>query len=319
MDQTEYNYLIDENLAGSRLDKALVELNDLSRTRLQQLIKDGFVEVNHEQCLNPKYTMKDGDKIALSIPENKPSTIEAVAGKLDVIFEDECLLVINKPAGMTVHPGAGTKNDTLVHYLLHHCQDNLSGIGGVERPGIVHRLDRDTSGLMIVAKDDFTHHHLSEQLQTRTLKRTYQALAWGMIRQSNGTIETQLGRAQNDRTRMAVVKHGGKFARTHFKLLKLFALNNMSFVECYLDTGRTHQIRVHLSHIGHSIVGDQTYGKNTRKLGKSTTLTPEDIIQRQALHACKLEFIHPKTNEAICLEVDLAADIQKMLDLLENN
>ena len=317
MNRQEYNYLIDEKLDGSRLDKTLASCSEFSRTRIQQLIKEKNVRINGDISTDNKYITRTGDQINLQVPEPTPSHIEGVEGVLDIVFEDQYLLVINKPAGMTTHPGSGTQNDTLVHFLLHHCQGQLSGIGGVERPGIVHRLDRDTTGLIVIAKDDATHQNLSKQLQERTLKRTYHALVWGIMHSSEGVIETLIGRAKNDRKRMAVVTHSGKLARTHYKLLKLLPKASMSLVECELDTGRTHQIRVHLSHIGHSIVGDQTYGKNKRKLNRNELITPDDILSRQALHACKLEFIHPQTSQIMSFAAPLPQDFSKLLTVID--
>lgn len=317
MSTEHYNYIATEKLAGSRLDKALSELSPFSRARIQALIKSGHILVNSLVQTSNDFIVRADDELTIYVPNLQKSAITATKGDLDIVFEDQYLLVVNKPAGMTTHPGAGTSDDTLVHYLLEHCKGNLSGIGGVERPGIVHRLDRFTSGLIVIAKSDDVHHHLSAQLQERMLKREYIALVWGIVKNTQGVIESQIGRSTKDRTRMAVLKHGGKFARTHYYTSHIYPTYNISMLECLLDTGRTHQIRVHLSSIGHSIVGDQIYGDNKRKLKLHPALQ-EFIPERQMLHAAKISFIHPISNEQLCFIAEMPDDMAYLLSKLEN-
>lgn len=317
--------------AAQRLDKFLCSVcPDLSRSYLQQLIADGHLLSNATPITNAAAKVKSGTVYTLHIPNVQPLALEPVAMALDIVFEDEHLLVINKQAGLTVHPAPGTHEATLVHGLLAHCGDSLSGIGGVARPGIVHRLDKDTSGLIIAAKTDVAHQHLSAQLKDRSLSRTYQAVCWGVPNPVNGTIDAPIGRHPKDRTRMAVVSRNGKEARTHYRTLQPLRITQRAaivplaaHIECQLETGRTHQIRVHLNHIGHGLIGDPLYGsKHDSKMKKlSLDSEPETMriisgYRRQALHAARIRFKHPVTGESIELESALPADMQALLNSL---
>ena len=331
----EQTVLIPPKLNGERLDKALAALLDnLSRSQLQRLIGEGAVKLGEEPITNLKHKTREGEQYSLSIPEVKQSQLTPVKMKLDIVFEDEHLLVINKPAGLTVHPAASTGDEpTLVHGLLAHCADSLSGIGGEARPGIVHRLDKDTSGLMLVAKHDESHAHLSAQLEKRTLKRTYLALCWGVPNPLYETIETEIARSKSDRKKMAVVQSGGKFARTHYEAIKQFhaplardkrtLAPIASQILCELDTGRTHQIRVHMTHIGHPLIGDPVYGGNTNAKLARFGLDPElkqfflDARQ-QMLHALGIRFIHPVSGEEHTYEIPPSAAMADMISRLQN-
>ncbi|MBP7189852.1 MAG: RluA family pseudouridine synthase [Rickettsiaceae bacterium] len=317
MDQ--YSFKISENLDGIRLDKAVTILSDFTRSRIQQLIKERVVFLNGiivEDC--SKYVHL-GDEIRFSVPAPRDSAMLPADIELDVIYEDNDLLVINKQAGLTVHPGAGQHDDTLANALLKHCGDSLSGIGGVTRPGIVHRLDRDTSGLMVVAKNDLSHTNLAKQIENRELKRIYKAILWGVPTPHEGTITTNIARNIRERTKMQVVQNGGKFAKTHYKVLEILD-GKLSLVECRLDTGRTHQIRVHMTHIGHSIIGDQTYGSNNRKISNNYKGDIADKLKsfgRQALHSCYIEFTHPTSNKVLSFSSDLPQDMQELIGYIK--
>ena len=305
-------------VASTRLDHYLVQqLPELSRSRIQALISEGHCSVNDVTVLDTSHKAKIGARIALHIPAPREMHINASDIPLDVVFEDEHLLVINKPAGLTVHPAAGHYDDTLVNALLAHCGKSLSGIGGVMRPGIVHRLDKDTSGLLVVAKHDEAHQHLSKQLQARTMKRHYIAIVWGVPKLTVGTIKGAIGRSQVNRKKMAVVKKDGREATTHYKVLETYPYKSLliaSKVECILDTGRTHQIRVHMSHNGTSLVGDPLYGSPPQK-----NRFPHDWARnfpRQALHAKILRFIHPINGQALDFESDLPPDMNQLINSL---
>jgi 23S rRNA pseudouridine1911/1915/1917 synthase len=287
---------------NERIDKLLVELNpDRSRSQVQTWIKENYVSVNGEE-IKPNYKCKVDDEIKWSIPEVKPLELEPENIPLDILYEDRDLLVVNKPKGMVVHPSAGHGTGTLVHALLYHCED-LSGINGVERPGIVHRLDKDTSGLLLVAKHDQAHQHLSDQFAEKKVERKYVALVHGEIPHETGIIDAPIARDPKHRQRMAVVD-SGKNAVTNFRVLKTFP--DYSYIECSLETGRTHQIRVHMKYIEYPIVGDPLYGP--RK-----TLD----VNGQALHAKKLGCIHPRTKEWIEFESDLPEYFSDVLERIE--
>ena len=298
---------------GQRLDKALAAgLPGLSRSRVQALLEQGCVRDGSGRAVtDPSMKVKPGQTFDVFIPEAEPAQPEAQDIPLDVVYEDEDVLVIDKPAGMVVHPAAGNPDGTLVNALLAHCGDSLSGIGGVRRPGIVHRLDKDTSGLMVVAKNDRAHHALTEQFSGRTLSRTYRALVWGVPSPREGRIEGNIGRSSTDRKKMAVVTGGGKHAATRYRVVRSFG-TALALVECTLETGRTHQIRVHAQHIGHPVAGDDKYGdaEVNRRLREQVGL------RRLFLHAASLEFALDGGKVPYVLNAPLAPELVEVLDRL---
>lgn len=296
----ENEFLVETQHHQQRLDKVLVELMpEFSRANLQRSISNGEVLVNDIE-VKANFKVKTNDLITLSVSEPQELNVEAEDIPLDILYEDHDLLVINKPKGLVVHPGAGNPNHTLVNALLFHCND-LSGINGILRPGIVHRIDKDTSGCLVVAKNDITHQGLSAQLQEHSLKRTYLALVHGIISHNAGKIEAPIGRDPKDRQKMMVTPINAKAAMTHFKVIERF--KNTTLVECQLDTGRTHQIRVHFNFIGHPLVGDDKY---------TTQKTLE--TQGQMLHAIRIEFTHPKTKEKMAFEAQAPDIFTKIVD-----
>ncbi|MFN7710385.1 MAG: RluA family pseudouridine synthase [Holosporales bacterium] len=304
---------------GARLDAYLAQtLPQLSRTRLKELIEAGQVACQGHVVTTASLKLKGGEVIVVTIPPAAPAAIAAQEIPLDVVFEDEDIIVINKSAGLVVHPGAGNVDQTLVNALLHYCGDRLSGIGGVERPGIVHRLDKGTSGLMVVAKNDAAHHSLSAQFADRTLSRLYLALVWGVPNPLQGVVEGHIGRSRHDRQKMALVTSSGKPARTHYITRRSFG-RMASLVECKLDTGRTHQIRVHMTSIQHPLIGDPQYGRPPRGvpagfLAKVNPLTEDNT--RPCLHAWRLQLRHPRTGELCHFETDPPADFLAVEALL---
>ncbi|KGX88520.1 RluA family pseudouridine synthase [Pontibacillus litoralis] len=300
MNEQQYNITQEEQ--GTRLDKWLTgHLEETSRSQVQSWITDGHVLVNG-QSVKSNYKCQLGDDIEWSIPEPEPLEIQPENIPLDIVYEDEDVIVVNKPKGMVVHPSAGHESGTLVHALLYHCTD-LSGINGVMRPGIVHRIDKDTSGLLMVAKNDKAHASLAEQLVNKTVDRKYIAIVHGEISHEYGTIEAPIGRDLKDRQKMAVVE-GGKEATTHFRVLHVY--KQFSFVECVLETGRTHQIRVHMKYIDHPLAGDPKYGPRR-------TLD----LNGQALHAGHIAFTHPTTNERLSFDREAPESFQLALQQLE--
>ena len=268
-----------------------------SRSSIQALIKAGAIRVNGQKT-RPAYLVQPGDEIAVELPEPKPLAARPEALPLSIAYEDDDLLVVNKAAGMTVHPAPGATEGTLVNALLHHCRD-LSGINGALRPGIIHRLDKETSGLLLVAKRDAVHRTLAASLQAHQIERRYAALAWGVLREENGRIEAPIGRHPKNRKKMAVVEDG-RAAATHFSVVEYCPFTTL--VECQLETGRTHQIRVHLAHIGHPVFGDPVYGGRDQARGVRPEYRRQanwmlSLIRRQALHAQKLRFAHPTTGD----------------------
>ena len=284
-----------------RIDKVLTTLEpEITRSQLKNLINDGHVTVNG-QAVKPKYKVQAGDKISLVKPEPQSLELTPENIPLDIVYEDDDVIVVNKPQGMVVHPAPGHPDHTLVNALLYHSP--LSTINGTFRPGIVHRIDKDTSGLLMVAKNDLAHQSLAEQLRNKTNKREYLALVYGQIKEDEGTIDAPLGRNPQDRKKQAVVKDG-RHAVTHFKVVKRY--DNFTLVKCILETGRTHQIRVHMKYIGHPLVGDPLYGPR-KVIGKNG----------QFLHAALLGFKHPRTGKEMVFEAPLPENFQKMLDKLD--
>lgn len=290
--------------SGERLDKFLSEhVAGVSRSYAAKLCEEGRVYLDDSAVLSKKYKVKAGEEITIDIPDPEEITAEPEDIPLDVVYEDEDVIVVNKPQGMVVHPASGNLSGTLVNALLHHCKGQLSGINGVIRPGIVHRIDKDTSGLLVVAKNDSAHTRIAVQLKLRKPFRRYWALVNGNIREDSGTVNKPIGRNPNDRKKMAVVK-GGKDAVTNYRVLERFG--RYTLVECILETGRTHQIRVHMASIGHSIVGDPVYGvKNDRF-----------PVNGQLLHAKTLGFEHPSTGEIMEFESEIPEYFKKVLDQL---
>jgi len=293
--------------AGWRLDRALAAaLPTLSRERLKTLISAGNVTRDRTAVRDPASKVQPGDAFTVAVPDPRPATNEAQAIPLVIAFEDEHLIVVDKPAGLVVHPACGNLDGTLVNALLHHCQGSLSGIGGVERPGIVHRIDKDTSGLMVAAKTDRAHTGLARQFADHSIDRRYKAIVKGVPRPASGRIEGNLGRSSTNRKKMAVVGPSqGKHAVTHYRTIE--PLRDAALVECRLETGRTHQVRVHMASIGHPLIGDQVYGRGHPGL-------PD--FRRQALHAARLGFIHPVTSAALAFESEMPEDMQLLFSHL---
>lgn len=300
--------------SGVRLDKALAAaLPALSRERLKALILDGRVEGGRGAAVrDPARKVEEGQQFTLRIPEPAASEAEAQDIPLSVVYEDSDLIVVDKPAGLVVHPAAGNPDGTLVNALLHHCAGQLSGIGGVARPGIVHRIDKDTSGLLVIAKTDRAHEGLSRQFKDHSIERRYLAIVTGVPVPPAGTVDTWIGRSATNRKKMAVQNEGrGKRAITHYHMLR--RLDKAALVECRLETGRTHQVRVHMGHIGHPLLGDPVYGG---RKGKFSDVLAKLSFRRQALHAASLGFIHPVTDERLLFDSAVPADMQELLSQL---
>ena len=297
--------LIKPNDAGQRLDAWLAEaLPDLTRSAAARLCGEGRVTAGG-RALAKNYRLTGAEELSVTLPDPEPLDAAPEDIPLDVVYEDGDVIVVNKPKGLVVHPAPGHPDGTLVNALLHHCGDSLSGIGGALRPGIVHRIDRDTSGLLIAAKNDFAHQRLSAQLQDHTLSRVYRCIVVGNLREDAGTVDAPIGRCPADRKKMAVVA-GGRPAVTHWTVLE--RLPGHTYVECRLETGRTHQIRVHMASIGHPILGDTVYGSKK----------PVPGLQGQCLHAVGLRFLHPRTGEAVELWCELPEEFQAQLRRLES-
>ncbi len=303
---------VSETMAGERLDAALASYADMSRSAAAKLIEAGNVTVGG-RTVSKKYAVKAGDEIEAILPEPEEYDVLAEDIPLDVIYEDEYIIVINKPKGMVVHPAPGNYTGTLVNALLHHCRDSLSGIGGVMRPGIVHRIDKDTSGLLVVAKCDEAHTKLSEELKYHGICREYVALVRGGFSAEGGTVDYPIGRHPVDRKKMAVILTKDKAARdavTHFTVLERFG--EVSYLALRLETGRTHQIRVHMSYTGHPLLGDEVYASSKTAFEKRHP----SLFCGQALHARRLELTHPKSGERMSFECPLPESFEKALDLL---
>lgn len=313
---------------GERLDRVLAQrLPDLSRSRLKALILDGHVRLDGALINDPGLKLKNATSVSVDVPDAIDPEPKAENIPLSIIYEDEDLIVIDKPAGLVVHPGAGNETGTLVNALIAHCGDTLSGIGGVKRPGIVHRLDKDTSGLLVVAKNDAAHQGLSAQFadhgRTGPLERAYRALVWGVPDRASGTIDANLDRSTHARDKMAVVREGkGREAITHWQREESFGDPKApiaSLLTCRLETGRTHQIRVHMTHLGHPLLGDATYGSGYKTKEKHLPPAAQTALAdlgRQALHAAELGFVHPRTGEFMHFESELPPDFEHLLTAL---
>jgi 23S rRNA pseudouridine1911/1915/1917 synthase len=307
------NVAIAPDMAGWRLDRALAALiPTLSRERLKALISTGSVASGDTLARDPAAKVRPGSDYAVTIPAPTPAHNEAQDIPLDIVFEDDHLLVVDKPAGLVVHPAAGNFDGTLVNALLHHCAGRLSGIGGVARPGIVHRIDKDTSGLMLVAKTDRAHEGLAKQFADHSIERRYLAIVSGQPRHLEGKVDAPLARSPINRKKIAIVPEGkGKRAVTHWKVLT--PLNDAALIECRLETGRTHQVRVHMASIGHPLVGDPVYGKTRTAHG---AILRDLGFHRQALHAALIGFIHPVDRKSVRFESKMPDDLQRLFSIL---
>ena len=327
-----HRFKVTEADAGERFDRCFaMRFPDFSRSRIKALIKEGHAQCNGQTLDEPNYRVKPGDSLEITIPAVEDAVPRPEHIPLQVAFEDEYLLVVDKPAGMVVHPAAGNWQGTLVNALIAHCGESLSGIGGVRRPGIVHRLDKLTSGLIVVAKTDMAHKALSRAFadhgRTGKLERRYHTLVWGVLDRTRGTIRANIGRKSDHRQKMAVVAEGGKVAVTHYQVLKTLGGKTedgahwdgpiASLVECSLETGRTHQIRVHMAHIGHPLIGDPVYGSGFKS---KVEILPEEVrnavlrLNRQALHASILGFLHPSSAEPMLFESKLPPEMEDIID-----
>lgn len=301
---TEHRLICNEN--GIRLDK-FISVTDvgLSRSAAVNLIENSGVTVNEKQ-VDKKYRLSAGDVVILQIPDPVPYEAKAENIPLDIVYEDDYLLVVNKPKGMVVHPAAGNYDGTLVNALLYHCGESLSGINGVLRPGIVHRIDKDTSGLLIVAKNDFAHAHLAKQIKDHSFTREYEAVVFGNLKNDEGTVDAPIGRNPNDRKKMCVTAKNSKNAVTHYSVIRRY--KGYTHIKCILETGRTHQIRVHMAYLGHPVAGDVVYGVKNEKVP----------FTGQCLHARKIGFVHPKTEEYLEFTSQLPDYFNDFLTKLNN-
>lgn len=302
--QREFRFIITEEMEDERIDKCLNTLMEsLSRSYIQKLLAEGKVTVNG-RSVKPSYRVSADDEVILVLP---PSIIPDILPEkipLSILYEDQDVIVIDKPKGMVVHPAPGHYEGTLVNALMYHCQNELSGINGVLRPGIVHRIDRDTTGSIIACKNDHAHNEIARQLKEHTIVRKYQAIVHGVLMEEEGTVHTLIGRHPIERKKMAVVDRGGKEAITHYRVLKHF--QNTTYIECILETGRTHQIRVHMAHLGHPLLGDQVYGVKSNPYK----------LNGQTLHAGILGFMHPSTNTYVEIKAPLPEYFEKLLKIL---
>jgi len=320
---TNYSFIVNEDLNNKRIDQVVAnQYPKISRTKVNKIIKNNLLKLNGSTFNDPSAKVKLGDQIEfVSLQEER---VNLVPKKMDlkIIFEDEDIIIIDKPIGMVVHPGAGNFENTMVNGLLYHCKNKLSGISGEDRPGIVHRIDKDTSGLLVVAKNDQAHAFIAKQFEEHTIKRSYLVFVYGILRPLHGRIETLIGRNKTNRQKMSADVTKGKEAITNYETLEVFKgskIVDISLVKCMLETGRTHQIRVHMSHKGNPILGDQTYGKKIKKL-RGVDQEFEDILKslkRQALHAHTLGFVHPKTNQDVFYASELPEDLNKLKNRLE--
>ena len=323
MKKNIFNTTVPLNYHGNRIDKFLQsQINELSRTRLQTLIRDGQVKLNDITINDVSKKIKENDQIKINFPPPKITFIKPKKIPLEILYDDDDIVVINKSPGVVVHPGAGNYEETIVNGLLFKYQNNLSSVGGKLRPGIVHRIDKDTSGVIVVAKNDNAHIRLSEQFSNHTIKRIYEALVWGSLKPQNGKINEKISRSVKNRQLMSVRKEKGKIAITNYKTLKVFQnlnLPKISLIECQLETGRTHQIRVHMNFKGNPILGDRSYGKSKKKFKKIDPNLEKKInnFNRQALHAKSLGFIHPKTKKEFFFEARRPKDFDTLIKSLK--
>ncbi len=322
MEKKIFNFTTDNHSAESRIDKFLqIRFKNVSRTRLQNLIRDGNVQLNNKTINETSKKLKENDNIKVYFPEPKETHIKPYKMDLDILYEDDDIIIINKSTGIVVHPGAGNYEKTLVNALLFKYKNKLSGIGGKLRPGIVHRIDKDTSGVIVVAKNDNAHVNLSKQFSDHTIKRSYEALIWGVLKPRNGKINEKISRSTKNRQLMAVRKDKGKIAITNYKTIEVFQNLNIpkiSLIECQLETGRTHQIRVHMNFKGNPILGDRSYGKSKTKFKKIDLMIEKKInnFKRQALHAKSLGFLHPRTKKEIFFEAKRPKDLDDIIKSL---
>jgi len=320
---TNYSFIVNEDFNNKRIDQVVAnQYPKISRTKVNKIIKNNLLKLNGNIFNDPSVKVKLGDQIEFeNLQEDR---IDLVPKKMDlkIIFEDEDIIIIDKPIDMVVHPGAGNFENTMVNGLLYHCKNKLSGISGEDRPGIVHRIDKDTSGLLVVAKNDQAHAFIAKQFEEHTIKRSYLVFVYGILRPLHGRIETLIGRNKTNRQKMSADVARGKEAITNYETLEVFKgskILDISLVKCMLETGRTHQIRVHMSHKGNPILGDQTYGKKIKKL-RGIDQEFEDILKslkRQALHAHTLGFVHPKTNQDVFYTSELPEDLNKLKNRLK--
>ena len=322
--EKKINLIVKEGETNLRIDIFINnKKKDISRTRIKNLILNKSLKLNNKIMIDPAKKVRYGDILSLSIPEPKKASLKPYKYKLDIIYEDEDLIVLNKPAGIVMHPGAGNFDNTIVNALINYDKDSLSNIGGELRPGIVHRIDKNTSGLVVVAKNNQAHEHLSNQFSQHSIKRIYQLLVWGKIRPSKGKIETLITRSSKNRQMMEVSNMKGKKAITNYKTVELFENKNiptLSLLECKLETGRTHQIRVHMNYLGNNIVGDDKYKKRFKKIRNVDPLIEKKILNlnRQFLHANTIGFIHPKKNKELIFNSILPQELEIILKMLRN-
>ena len=322
MTNNTIKFLITKEDEGNRLDLILTKkISSLTRSKLKKIIESKNVKINSCVVSSPSKKVKLNESVVVNLFETQKKKIEPFKTKIDVVYEDKDLLIVNKPAGMVVHPGAGNFRKTLVNALIFKYKKKLSNINGDLRPGIVHRIDKETSGLLVVAKNNLAHSKLAKQFSEHTIKRKYIALIWGVIRPLKGKIETLISRSKRNRQLMAVSEVKGKRAITNYFTKKIYSIKNIpkiSLVECELQTGRTHQIRVHMSHKGNPLLGDKQYGKKNIKFKKSNKDFEKKLnsLNRQALHAMSLGFFHPKNNKFMSFESNIPKDYKKLLDLL---
>lgn len=304
---SEYRFTVETEQENERLDKYLSSLlAECSRNYIQKLIKEGAVTVN-EKTAKASSLLHVEDEVTITVPQPVLPEIQPQAIPLDVIYEDDDLIVINKPKNMVVHPAAGHFDNTLVNAVMYHCGDHLSGINGVMRPGIVHRIDKDTTGLLVVCKNDACHNDIAIQLKEHSIQRTYHAIVTGVLQENTGTVDQPIGRHPNDRKKMSVNQKNGKPAMTHYQVLERFS--QYTYIKCNLETGRTHQIRVHMASLGHPLLGDELYGKKSNRFK----------TDGQALHAKTLGFIHPSTKKPVLFDSPLPEYFEQILTVLRNS